>query len=66
MFICLANGVAPSVDKVDDYRHVVEASYCDFFVTNDEQLFRSVSRLNEIITPIRLSDIISSESESRT
>jgi hypothetical protein len=54
MFICIKDGRAPSVDKVDDYRHVVEASYCDAFITNDGQLLRSISRLHPSLTPFHV------------
>ena len=61
-FICLAHGRAPSVDKVDDYRHVVEASYCDVFVSNDGQLLRSVSRLHPTLAPVAVGALLGSTS----
>jgi hypothetical protein len=42
----LVSGVEPSTDKNDDYRHVIEASYADVFVTGDNQLARTVPRLH--------------------
>jgi hypothetical protein len=35
-----------SSDKDDDFRHVIEASYCDVFVTGDRQLTKAVPRLH--------------------
>lgn len=46
MWICVSHGAIPSADKLDDYRHVIEASYCDVLVTNDEQLKRTTPRLH--------------------
>lgn len=44
--IPLMNQVAPSRDKLDDYRHIIEASYSHAFLTGDEQLARTVPRIN--------------------
>jgi hypothetical protein len=51
-FICLSDGRIPSTDKVDDYRHAVEAAYCQVFVSGDKQLLRSLERLNRWLTPL--------------
>jgi len=45
-FICLAYGEKPGFDKLDDYRHVIEASYCDALVVEDTQLGKTAPRLN--------------------
>jgi hypothetical protein len=57
-FICLVNRRVPSVDKVDDYRHVVEASYSDVFVSNDRQLLRSLPRLQPTLVPLALDALV--------
>jgi hypothetical protein len=44
--ICIIHQDVPGKDKIDDYRHIIEASYCDMFVTDDEQLSRTVPRIN--------------------
>ncbi len=44
--ICVTHQNVPGKDKNDDYRHVIEASYCDIFVTDDGQLSRTVPRIN--------------------
>lgn len=36
-FIMIVNCVRPGRDKLDDYKHCVEASYCEAFVTADRQ-----------------------------
>jgi hypothetical protein len=36
-FIMISNVVRPGKDKLDDYKHCFEASYCDAFVTADTQ-----------------------------
>lgn len=60
LFICLVDGRVPSVDKVDDYRHVIEASYCDVFVSNDNQLLRSIPRLHPTLAALRIDDLVPS------
>lgn len=58
-YICLAHGTTPSVDKVDDYRHCIESSYCDLFVSNDHQLLRSLERMQPRVAPLAISDLLS-------
>ena len=60
MSICLVNGCAPSKDKVDDYRHIVEASYCDVFISNDSQLLSSISRFHPTLAPLDVGAFIRS------
>jgi hypothetical protein len=36
-FIMTSQGVRPGRDKLDDYKHCFEASYCDAFITADGQ-----------------------------
>jgi hypothetical protein len=42
----LIHDTGASRDKNDDYRHVIEASYCQALVTGDEQLARTTPRLH--------------------
>jgi hypothetical protein len=44
--ICIIHQHVPGKDKIDDYRHIIEASYCDIFVTDDAQLSRTIPRIN--------------------
>jgi len=44
--ICIIHGDIPGKDKIDDYRHIIEASYCDVFITGDAQLQKTVPRIN--------------------
>jgi hypothetical protein len=37
MFICISQGDIPSTEKLDDYRHFIEAAYVDSFLTNDSK-----------------------------
>jgi len=37
MFIMITKHAKPGKDKLDDYRHMIEASYCAAFVTADNQ-----------------------------
>lgn len=45
-WICINHQLVPGKDKNDDYRHIIEASYCDIFVTDDEQLSNTAPRIN--------------------
>lgn len=58
MFICLSGRIPPSVDKADDYRHAVEASYCDVFISGDRQLLRSIPRLHHTLLPLDIDELI--------
>jgi hypothetical protein len=57
MFICIKERTVPGMDKLDDYRHVVEASYCDAFVTNDDQLGTAAPLLHPGLDVIRWEEL---------
>jgi hypothetical protein len=46
IFIMLANKRPPGKDKLDDYRHIVEACYTDTFVTADRQQATTAPKIN--------------------
>ncbi len=50
MFIAAIEQVCPAKDKVDDYRHVVDAAYCDAIITNDGQLLNNTFKINPHLT----------------
>jgi len=56
--ICILHGDVPGKDKIDDYRHLIEASYCDVFITDDYQLKNTVPRINSDLQVIGLNDLI--------
>jgi hypothetical protein len=43
MFICIAHGAVPGDDKLDDYRHLIDASYCEAMILYDDRA-RSAAR----------------------
>ena len=45
-FIMITQKKLPSSDKVDDYRHIIDASYSELFVTEDTQLGKTVKKIN--------------------
>lgn len=51
-FIVIRNEVHPAYDRVDDFRHVIDASYCAAFLTNDGQLARTANYINQDISVI--------------
>jgi hypothetical protein len=42
----IIHGVGAAIDKIDDYRHIIEAAYADVFVTGDLQLAAAVPRIH--------------------
>jgi hypothetical protein len=44
--IAMIHDTGAGRDKLDDYRHVIEASYASVFVTGDQQLANTAPRLN--------------------
>ena len=56
-FIQLVQRVVPATDKVDDHRHVIEASYCNVFFTKDRQLLSNVTKINPDLKPMSWDDI---------
>jgi hypothetical protein len=56
--ICIIHRNIPSRDKIDDYRHIIEASYCDVFVTNDGQLSRTIPHIDPDQTVLLWDDLV--------
>lgn len=56
-FIVIRNLTSPAYDRVDDFRQVIDASYCDAFVTNDGQLARTGNHVNIDLCMMRWTDI---------
>ncbi len=56
-FLLFSNPDNPKEDKVDDHRHVLEASYCDAFITEDKQLLKSTKSINPDMTALKWSSI---------
>lgn len=56
-FIANVHKSIPNTDKVDDHRHIIEASYCDAFVTEDSQLLKNIGKINPNLKPIQWSTI---------
>lgn len=46
MYVQLVQKVVPASDKVDDHRHVIEAAYCDAFITGDYKLINNANKIN--------------------
>ncbi len=56
-FIVIRNLTNPAYDRVDDFRQVIDASYCNAFVTNDGQLARTGNQVNTGLCMMRWTDI---------
>lgn len=46
MYVQLVQISVPASDKVDDHRHIIEAAYCDAFITSDSQLINNANKIN--------------------
>ena len=56
-FICIVHGNRPGFDKLDDYRHVIECSYCDALITGDNQLYRTANQINPDIEMVLCNEV---------
>jgi len=57
-FIMIRYKIEPSYDRLDDFRQVADAAYCKAFVTNDDQLFKTATKINDALRIIRFGDLI--------
>jgi hypothetical protein len=55
-FICYAYQKAPGLDKLSDYRHVVDASYCGALLAADGQLLKTVPSICPSLVPLSFED----------
>ena len=51
--------VRPARDRMHDARHVIEAAYCDLFVTADAGQARAVPKLNPVLRVVRFGELFS-------
>jgi hypothetical protein len=58
MLTCITQSVPPSIDKLDDYRHVIEAAYCEVLVTDDHQLTAKAKAIHPELNVAGLLDIM--------
>lgn len=63
-FIFIANVCKPNDDKIDDYRHIIEASYCDAFITGDKQLLKTVQVIGPHLNPLPADSVLKSAERS--
>lgn len=57
-FIMIRNKVEPSYDRLDDFRQVADASYCQAFLTNDAQLARTSNNIDPSLQIIEWADFV--------
>lgn len=57
-FIFIKHRVKPNDDKLDDYRHIIEATYCDAFVADDNQLLKTVRIISPHLYPLSLAVVL--------
>lgn len=58
LYVELVQKVVPAKDKVDDHRHIVEAAYCEKFITNDTQLIKNTRKINPNIEVIEWASLL--------
>jgi hypothetical protein len=56
-FIMLASLARPGKDKLDDYTHCIEASYCPALVSADSQQITALRHISPRVRPIDLGDL---------
>jgi hypothetical protein len=56
--ISIIHSNAPGKDKIDDFRHLIEASYCNAFLTGDNQLCKAAGYINPEIEVIKWDDFV--------
>lgn len=57
LFVAVVHKNTPATDKIDDHRHVIDASYCDVFVTEDKQWLSNIRKINPGLKPIKWSTL---------
>lgn len=65
IFHCLVHRTGAGRDKLGDYRHVVEAAYCEALATADRQLAKTVRRINPHLRTLTFETIWGHKPRSR-
>ena len=58
IFLHITKGTSHSVDMIDDYRHIIDASYCNIFLTADEKQLKAVPHINKDLETLSWSDLL--------
>lgn len=58
IYVYLVHKVVPANDKVDDHRHLIEAAYCDAFITNDRQLINNANKISPHLEVVKWDTLI--------
>jgi hypothetical protein len=58
MLVCIRNGTRPSRDKIHDHKHVINASYCQVFITEEKQLQKNTKLLNPSLEVKNLNELL--------
>lgn len=56
-FICIAHETVPDDDKLDDYRHLIDASYCDAIVLHDNRARSAAPHIAPQLQVLSLEDV---------
>jgi len=56
-YIPIVHKNIPGKDKYDDYRHLIEGSYCNFIITGDKQLIYTTPLINPFLKAINIEDL---------
>jgi len=56
-FICIAHETVPGGDKLDDYRHLIDASYCDAIVLYDNRARSAAPHIASHLQVLSLQDV---------
>ena len=58
IFLHITKGTSYSVDMIDDYRHIIDASYCNIFLSSDEKQLKAVPHINKDLETLSWSDLL--------
>lgn len=56
-FIHIVHSTSPAKDKIDDYRHLIDASYSSAVITDDTQLHKTSPRINPTLNVLSWGDL---------
>ena len=58
IFTHITQGTSHIVDMIDDYRHIIDASYSNIFLSADEKQLKTVPHINKDLETLSWSDLL--------
>ncbi|MCK4233859.1 hypothetical protein KAX75_05490 [candidate division WOR-3 bacterium] len=57
-FILIKYNTQPSMDKIDDYRHIIDSSYSNQFLSDDRQQLKTVEHINKDLVILSWEEVL--------